>query len=54
MKLLEDLPAVEEDFEMLLSRKVSLNTEYEDGDRINEGIDQVQAKELIKKVKYLK
>lgn len=35
MKLLEDLPAIDDDFEMLLSRKVSVNTELDDPHRFN-------------------
>jgi hypothetical protein len=30
MKLLENIPELEDDFEMMLSRKVSVNTEYDD------------------------
>jgi len=36
MKLLEKLPDLEDDFEMMLSRKVSFNTELEDLDNISE------------------
>ena len=30
MRLLEDLPQLEDNFEMVLSRKVSVNTEFDD------------------------
>ena len=50
MRLLEDLPAVEDDFEMLLSRRVSTNTEFEEANMGSQPMNESLLNEVALKV----
>ena len=51
MRLLEDLPAVEDDFEMLLSRRVSTNTEFEEANMGSQPMNESLLNEVALKVR---